>query len=761
MNLLLNGFRLRFDARHLWCRIVENVGSADVDAWHERLGTDWFTRWTDGRLYCLPEAECPQGDFGAEVKLELEDHAAQRLIAARLTNRMGQLFPAYEPFGTRPFAFLAQKADLVARASRRLRNAPELLDSFSIRPKYELEGKIVELVDGRPEVALVAGVRTHWQIDAQLRDLNAAGVTLGGLHVVWRDVEKGQRRLVGRVRRLSGDTVELSESFAEDSVPASAVRVEGSVESFKRCLTPILGRGWADFDRTRDAEQGDLLTGPGLDQQLRSMHAHLKKGTVLLCPGLRCKVGEQIEVRNEPGHATVVKLPSPQYCFDAARTKLDRQAWPGLVRWGPYSAQSFDRRTPRILLVAPKSLAGRAGQFAAKLRGGVQVAGKAAFAKGLTGTFHLVNPKFEACDVPPPTAATTPAAAYRGALEHHLARESAYDAAVVIVEDRHGEGPAEVNAYLAAKATLLTHGIPVQVCRASEITKPDAKLQYMLQNVAVALYAKLGGVPWTVDHAQTVDDEVVLGMGAAELVQTRVFERQRFVGVTTVFRGDGNYLLSNLSRQCRYEDYPDVLRGSMRDVLADVKQRNNWRPGDLVRVVFHAFKPLKRVEVARIVRECAESVAGEQTLEFAFLTVSNDHGFKLLDLDQKGIEDRYGGGGAKGTFAPERGTVVQLGANTRLVCANGPSLVKRSLSPLPTPLLVSLHPDSTYRDLAYLSDQVLKFTSLSWRSTLPARRPVTIYYSELIAGLLARLEGTPGWSPAVLNTKLKTRKWFL
>ena len=112
-------------------------------------------------------------------------------------------------------------------------------------------------------------------------------------------------------------------------------------------------------------------------------------------------------------------------------------------------------------------------------------------------------------------------------------------------------------------------------------------------------------------------------------------------------------------------------------------------------------------------------------------------------------------------FTPERGLMAQLGRYTRLLCTNGPNLIKRPTSPLPSPILVHLHKESTYRDLPYLTDQVLKFTALSWRSTLPAERPVTIYYSELIAGLLARLQSIPGWSPVVLNTKLRTSKWFL
>ena len=79
------------------------------------------------------------------------------------------------------------------------------------------------------------------------------------------------------------------------------------------------------------------------------------------------------------------------------------------------------------------------------------------------------------------------------------------------------------------------------------------------------------------------------------------------------------------------------------------------------------------------------------------------------------------------------------------------------------PVLVHLHPLSTGSgcDLTYLTEQVLKFTSLTWRSTQPAYTPVTIYYPELISNLMLRLKQVPGWSPAPLNTKLRSSKWFL
>lgn len=94
-------------------------------------------------------------------------------------------------------------------------------------------------------------------------------------------------------------------------------------------------------------------------------------------------------------------------------------------------------------------------------------------------------------------------------------------------------------------------------------------------------------------------------MGVAELSGSRTLARQRFVGITTVFGGDGTYLLGSVSRECSYDDYAETIRHSMLAILEDVRARNNWQPGDTVRVIFHAHKPLKRDEVAGIVFACA------------------------------------------------------------------------------------------------------------------------------------------------------------
>jgi hypothetical protein len=60
--------------------------------------------------------------------------------------------------------------------------------------------------------------------------------------------------------------------------------------------------------------------------------------------------------------------------------------------------------------------------------------------------------------------------------------------------------------------------------------------------------------------------EIVLGMAHAEF-GGRSRARKRYMGITTVFTSDGTYLLAASSRRCPYEEYPEALAASVKDVL--------------------------------------------------------------------------------------------------------------------------------------------------------------------------------------------------
>jgi hypothetical protein len=597
---------------------------------------------------------------------------------------------------------------------------------------------------------------TRWEITADLEALQQAGIDLTGLFVVRRDSDPELRPLVGRIGTLCDGVVKLSESTGEaESVPASSVMLEGRREAYARCLSRVLGAKSKRYDEYRDQKVGELLGGPPLLAEVERVAKMLGEQPLELAQGLTCSVGMPIRIKNSPSYASIVASRQLDYCFDPARTKRSEYAWPGLERYGPFSRDTFARPSPHVLVVFPQAAQGAVETFVRYLRDGIP--GQRAYQAGLTKTFGLVNPRFEMVPVPP-AGDRTPADAYGQAIESFLARGDLPDAALVIVTDRDGDLSDDANPYLHSKAMLLMAGVATQHARLSKISAQPASLQYILQNISIALYAKLRGVPWTVDHDLTIADELVIGIGTAELSDSRVQERHRYVGITTVFRGDGNYLLGQLSREATYSEYPEVLRDSTLAILEELKQRNGWQSGDTVRVVIHAARPPRNMDFARLMRDAVQAVGKDQHIEFAFVTVSHDHPFALCDTAQQG---RQSPKGTKGEFVPKRGLIVQTSRYSRLVTTTGVSLVKRAGLPLARPIQVHLHRHSTFTDLHYLSEQVLKFTALSWRSTTPAADPVTIYYSELIARHLARLRGVVGWSPNLLDARLRTSKWFL
>lgn len=753
---LLNCFPIEFSADHINVAQAPWTPDTDFRSLQEQYKGDWFLlRRGDSILGMRVRPDAGKVFRPESMILQLDSYDGIDFVRARLADALPGLLPAYQPRRTRPFRFLAQKDEFVARFAKR-HQLPELVQSgFAIRPRFDLEARTIELTDGALQVVLVMAVGMQWEIAANLTSLLSSHVPLEGLYIVRREHQPGERRLLGRIQQVRDGTVALDESMdGPISINADLVQLEGSKVNFKRCLEKLLDGQYRSFESAREAWEAGYTNGPSLIKILSDFAN--KPRSVVLGPGVAASVGGILSLRNTERNSVFRELPPVEYCFDPARTKRKTIPWDGLVEFGPYDSEIFEKRTPRILVVVPQSVQNKAEQVLATFADGVP---ESPYSVGFARLFNLRQIRFDTCPVPDhrlpmEKCATT----YRAAIENHLAGGPSYDAAFVVIPDLTRQLPDAQNPYLHVKALLLTNGIPSQQLRISTLHKDDSSMHYTLRNIAVSLYAKMDGAPWTVSNPRTYNDEIVIGMGAAEVAGSRCEARQRHMGITTVFLGDGNFLLSNVSRECSYEEYPVVLQESTKAILTEVKRRNGWQPGDRVRIVFHCSKPLKNVEIDELLSECVSDVACDQTVEFASLHVAQDHPFKIIDQVQRGI--RWGKS-FKGTNVPPRGFLMQLGANTMLLATNGPVQVKRPLSPLPAPLLVHLHKRSTSKSLDAMAEQVLKFTSMTWRSTSPAAMPVTIYYSELIAELLARFRSVPDWSPALLNTKLRASRWFL
>jgi hypothetical protein len=756
--LVLNGFDVELPAK-VDVIVRPMPEPSDVKPERERLAGHWFVHWFRGELYCLRLRAGGPNIEGRPERLATADHPW--LLRARLDDVIATVFDRYPALRLRPFSFLSRRDEIVSAAAKRTRVQHPLLAHFRILPKFTLNAKVIEPHGGASRIGLFVTLGMRYEIDADLKELSEAGVDLSGLYAIWRKVEPGQRRLVGRIDSLARDIVQLSEFTEGSTVAAADVRLEGSLESFSQCLKAMLGDQHKSLRDAIDDVEAAFRVGPALNATVDRMGEFLRrKSPVLLAQGIQATVGERVVIKNSNEGTSVHVVPPIEYVYDRSGSKRHRYAWLGLQAHGPYDRTTFAKKSPRILVVYPTAAGGKVEVFLKALRDGM--APLRGFPNGFSKAFGLLNPEFIHCPVHVSTSDRGGAEAlYRHAVEAHLERDSGIDAGIVALFDEHAHLPTLQNPYIRTKALFLTLGIPTQQVRLATVNQRPASLQYTLQNFSTSLYAKLNGTPWTVDQDRAISDEIVVGMGVAELSGSRTLARQRFVGITTVFGGDGTYLLGNVSRECAYDDYTVMLRQAMVGILEDVRRRNNWQPSDTVRVIFHAHKPLRRDEVADIVFACAKQVGAAQNLQMAFVTVSQDHPFFLFDLKERGLRASQNSELMKGVMAPARGTIARIGRRTRLLAVNSHTLIKRANSPLPKPLLINLHQDSTFLDLDYLAEQVLKFTALSWRSTLPAGTPVTIYYSERIAELLVRLRQVPDWSATALQIKLRWSRWFL
>jgi hypothetical protein len=757
--LVTNGFIV--ETPDLVDLIVRDMPSpSDVKAERERLKGFWSAHWAGGKLYHLRLSAGGPNVDGKQMTAPASEY--RWLLRARVDDVIGVALPRYQPIRVRPFTFLAQRTELIGPAADAARVDHPLIDQFTVTPRFVLSAKTFEPVDGQSKLGVFINVEMQFDIAAQLTELQAANVDLNGLHVVRRQPEPGKRRLVGRISRVEGNVTHLSEGTDGTSIETDGVKLEGSKESVARCLTTILGQGrYRALMSALDDQQAGYLLGPDFDEVVSKLGALLSKTKLPIALGQEAKIGDRIVLANSDTAQTVYVAPQVDYVFDRTGAQSNAFAWPGLSQFGPFDRTTFANKSPRLLVVFPTSTQGKVETFLRAFRDGLG-SNYRGFAKGFRDIFGLVNLEFVMCPVQVQVSDRSGSeAAYRGAIENRLSAGEDVQGAIVVLFEEHAHLKGLQNPYLRTKALLLTLGIPTQEVRMPTVTQMAGNLQYTLQNFAVSVYAKLNGTPWTVNQDKAISDELVVGMGFAEFSGSRFEDRQRFVGITTVFSGDGTYLLGNVSKECSYADYPNMVRESMLSVLRELKTRNNWRPGDTVRVIFHAHRPLKRVDVGKIVFACAREIGAEQILQMAFVTVSHDHPFMIMDRKEKGEPIKRESDVMKGEFAPMRGTIARIGKSTRLLATNSHKLIKRANSPLPAPLLISLHPDSTFKDVDYIAEQVLKFTSLSWRSTLPARTPVTIFYSERIAELLGRLKDVPDFSTSALSVKLKWSRWFL
>ncbi len=299
--------------------------------------------------------------------------------------------------------------------------------------------------------------------------------------------------------------------------------------------------------------------------------------------------------------------------------------------------------------------------------------------------------------------------------------------------------------YRMAKAQLLGNGIPSQIITAEKLTSGD-QVPWTLENIALQIYAKVGGTPWTV-LSSSPQNELVLGV-------SRAVDRQRnlVVGFVTLFTYDGDYqFLYSLSPKptewARLDEYRDALA----QLIVEAYKEYERQQGAPTSLVIHLCKRPGRFREIAAVEQALQRIGNP--VPYALVHLNDGTNFRLFDT-------------AHPTCVPETGIKVNLSSHSVLLLLDGRpqdtlGAIRRKRG-VPRVLEVVMDRRSTMGvdEFPRLVCQVFEFARVNWRGFNAQAIPATLNYSYLVARLVAEI-GAENWSPIASAGRLRDKAWFL
>jgi hypothetical protein len=641
-------------------------------------------------------------------------------------------------------------------------------DWLGVRILYEVAIRPIYFTRREPFIAAVPTVRTTRLVERTAAELLADGLALGGVYVGKRVPNKDARiepkfQLLGCVQAVDGSLLRLTDS--RDGIEAIEVSEVWPVKDvFADCLRLVFKACAQEIATALECQRAALRQGPAQLDRIKSVVETLRARQYEMLPGSPFTFGALLTnaTREFP---RLVKAARPVYVFDQTGSKTAEWHDGGLNEHGPYTASVRSMAPPRICVICQRSTKPQVDQFLRSFFNGVTIpqarsrrkASKNYFEKGLCRKYALPPVQYDYF-LSDDNSADAYLRACQEALEKHGNGHS-WDLALIQIEEAFHQLPPKCNPYLIAKLSFQSLQILVQEFTIETARKWGGPLSFCLNNMGLATYAKLGGIPWLLKASSIGAHELVIGLGSAEVGEGRLGKRERFVGITTIFGGDGNYYLYNLSKAVSADKYQEALLKTLRNAIESVRTGMNWQRGDRVLLVFHAkFKDFSKAEVQAVSDLINEF--GEYDVKFAFVQINERHPYMVFDTSQPGVKD-FDTGRIKGQYAPARGYYLELGDRTTLLFLTGANEVKRPEDGTPQPLLLELHPGSSFTDMTYLTEQVFAFVCHSWRTFLPVSSPVTVRYPSLIADTLGKLSRLDWWNPDVMLDQIGKKPWFL
>ena len=299
---------------------------------------------------------------------------------------------------------------------------------------------------------------------------------------------------------------------------------------------------------------------------------------------------------------------------------------------------------------------------------------------------------------------------------------------------KHVQDKEQRKIYYKVKEKLLKRNISSQCIETEKMLKVlenDSALEksgkkgqnfaYTLQNIAIAVNAKLGGIPWRINIPTA--KELVVGVGAFKNTDTKV----QYIASAFSFDNTGAFN----SFEYFHKDETSELAGSIEEAIINYANVND-KPN---RLVIHFYKEMSDEEIKPI-----ENALHNLDLDIPVfvVTINKTESEDFVVFDDK-FTDKM----------PYSGRYINLGNKTYLLCNNtryeDNTFNGMDGFPFPVKLRISCPTDSELQSdtkiINGLIDQVYQFSRIYWKSVKQQNLPVTIKYPEMVAQIAPHFNG--------------------
>lgn len=258
---------------------------------------------------------------------------------------------------------------------------------------------------------------------------------------------------------------------------------------------------------------------------------------------------------------------------------------------------------------------------------------------------------------------------------------------------------------------------------------------YLLMNVATAIYAKAGGIPWRLSRSVLSTNGLILGISFS---RKRVTSDKEVIyyGAIELFDKYGEHLLTQIRA---FTAHPEQLKTKglfvPYEILKPILTNAIKQYGKVPQIIIHKSSPFVDEEIKAI-----EEVATEHEAFYIFAHIKSNTVYRAYDPSASDFSIQRGLMLLR-SFRSSRWPQYIIFTTGRLYR----SAEERGKLGTPRPLEITINTNinmstNVFTWSNYIGQQILALTKLDWNTTDPEiREPITIKYSRKAAQIAPKI----------------------